>query len=167
MRLLFINLKNQLCKNSSLYILITSVFAFLFIFTAFIFKIMDLEAPDDRYIHFLISIFFFGAVATAFYFIANIYFKNLKLLYKTWKIFGARYEYFLLIMAVDFLLMLIVGCLLGYLADTYLSSILLMDGDNHLYLTGKQLGITLIYEVILACFYFCVIGYKLYKVTKL
>ncbi|MEG1613525.1 MAG: hypothetical protein RR357_05105 [Clostridia bacterium] len=147
--------------------MITAVFAFLFIFSAFIFKLIDLEAPDDKYIHFLISILFFGAAAIAFYFIANIYFKNLKLLYNTWKIFGARYEYFLIIMAVDFLLMLIVGCLLGYLADTIFSSFLMLGGDGHIYITGKQFGRTIIYEVILACIYYGVIGFRLYKVTKL
>ncbi|MEG1790957.1 MAG: hypothetical protein RR033_04045 [Clostridia bacterium] len=40
-------------------------------------------------------------------------------------------------------------------------------GDGHIYITGKQFGRTIIYEVILACIYYGVIGFRLYKVTKL
>lgn len=166
MKFLSNNFKNQLRKNLPLYILITAIISLLFIFNSFIYKVISLEVESDKYKHFIASLFFFIAVFIAFSFVAFVYYKNLKCQYSAWKVFGARYGIFLQIMTLDFIILLSVGCLIGYTVDSILSYILILDGENHIYLTSQQVGISLLYELIMLVFYYCVIACKLYKVTK-
>ncbi len=166
MKLESIYLKNQLRKNTPLYLVMTATFALLFIFNAFIIKVISISLPEDMIIHFTSSFFFFCFVAFAFYYVIKIYYGKLWRQYKVWSVFGAMRKNFCIFVIIDFLITIALGLLIGITIDFILSWRLLLDDVNHIYLTALQVLYSVSFEVILALIYYAYIYRKFRKAVE-